>query len=136
MITGSCLCGSIKYEISCPLEFVRNCHCSMCRRLHGAAFASWGGVSKASFRYLSGEDSVKTYPSSGVMDRMFCVHCGSSFLAYFHEEPKTIYMAMGNLDGSPELPPGYHFFVGSKADWIEICDGLPQWEAWPTAEKA
>jgi len=49
-----------------------------------------------------------------------------------NEEPELIYMAMGNLDGNPECPPGYHFFVGSKADRIEICDGLPQWEEWPT----
>jgi hypothetical protein len=92
----------------------------MCRRLHGAAFASWGRVSKASFRYVSGEDNVKIYHSSEVMDRMFCIHCGSSFLSYFKEEPEVI----------------YHFFVGSKADWIEICDGLPQWEEWPKEESA
>jgi hypothetical protein len=70
--------------------------------LHGAAFASWGRVSKASFRYVSGEDNVKIYHSSEVMDRMFCIHCGSSFLSYFKEEPEVIYMAMGNLDGNPK----------------------------------
>ena len=134
MITGRCECGKVRFETTDTIGDFSHCHCSMCRRLHGAAFASWGGVSKASFRYRSGEDSVKTYHSSELMDRMFCMHCGSSFLSFFKEEPEMIYLAMGILDGNPEHPPGYHFFVGSKVDWIDICDGLPQWEEWPEGD--
>lgn len=52
----------------------------------------------------------------------------------FKQEPKMIYMAMGNLDGDPDHPPAYHSFVDSKANWIEICDGLPQWKEWPKEE--
>jgi len=38
MLRGSCLCGEVKYEIDGSLRDVRNCHCSMCRKAHGAAF--------------------------------------------------------------------------------------------------
>ncbi len=52
----------------------------------------------------------------------------------FKQEPEMIDMAMGNLDGDADHPPGYHFFVDSKADWVEICDGLPPWGGMPKEE--
>lgn len=131
MITGRCECGRVRYEANAAIEDFNHCHCSMCRRLHGAAFASWGGLLKESFRYVSGETDVRVYASTDAIDRMFCTHCGSSFLSDFKAEPDRLYVAMGTVDGDPECPPGYHFFVGSKAPWIEIGDGLPQWQEWP-----
>ena len=44
MATGSCLCGSIRYTLDRPIEEIDHCHCSMCRRFHGAAFATYGRV--------------------------------------------------------------------------------------------
>jgi hypothetical protein len=40
MLRGSCLCGGVRYEISGALSKALNCHCSMCRKAHGAAFRS------------------------------------------------------------------------------------------------
>ena len=37
---GSCLCGSVRYEIAASLENAEYCHCSMCRKAHGAAFSA------------------------------------------------------------------------------------------------
>ena len=131
MISGRCECGRVRFEADAPIQDFSHCHCSMCRRLHGAAFASWAGIPKNSFRYVSGEDSVSVYSSSGSLDRKFCSNCGSSFRSDMKDEPEVVYLAMGNLDGDPERPPGYHFFVASKAPWIDIGDGLPQWDEWP-----
>jgi len=50
------------------------------------------------------------------------------------EEPQEAYLTMGTVDGNPDLPPGYHFFVASKAPWIEINDGLPQYDEWPPGD--
>ena len=49
MIVGRRECGRIKYQIDSVITDFSHCHCSQCRRLHGAAFASFGGVEKASF---------------------------------------------------------------------------------------
>ena len=43
-------------------------------------------------------------------------------------EPDDCYVTMGTMDGDPPRPAGYHIFVGSKAEWYEICDDLPQFE--------
>ena len=39
---GLCLCGSIKYAVDKIEPKMGHCHCSMCRKFHGAAFATFG----------------------------------------------------------------------------------------------
>jgi len=131
MIKGGCQCGAVRFQADGPVDDFSHCHCSMCRRLHGAAFVSWAGIEQGGFRYLSGAEDVTVYASSEMIDRSFCRRCGSSFLACMKTEPDRLYIALGTIDGDPDLPPGYHFFVGSKAPWFDIADGLPQYEAWP-----
>ena len=64
MLEGGCLCGEVRYAVDGEIGQVSHCHCSMCRRIHGAAFGTYGAVPKENFRWVSGADSVKTYPSS------------------------------------------------------------------------
>ena len=52
MIAGRCECSKIKYQIDSVITDFSHCHCSQCR-LHGAAFASFGAVEKASFAHCA-----------------------------------------------------------------------------------
>ena len=131
MITGRCECGKVHYEVDGEIADFSHCHCSQCRRLHGAAFASFGGVPRDKFRYVSGEPDLKTYASSETSDRVFCGNCGSNILGDVASEPDEHYIAMGTVDGNPKCPPGYHQYVGSKAPWYEISDGLPAYDTVP-----
>ena len=131
MIKGKCECGRVQYEVAAEITDFSHCHCSQCRRLHGAAFASFGGVPRNKFRYVSGEPDLKTYASSEEIDRVFCGNCGSNILADFKPEPDELYITLGTVIGDPECPPGYHQFVGSKAPWFQICDDPPQHDEWP-----
>ena len=130
MIEGGCLCGEVRYAIDGEIGQVSHCHCSMCRRIHGAAFGSYGAVPKENFRWVSGTESVKTYPSSGTLERTFCSNCGSTLQAILLTEPDVVYAALGALDGDPKLESAIHIFVGSKAPWHEITDDLPQYDTW------
>src|SRR5207249_145423 len=38
-VGGSCLCGDVAFELV-PGDWMGHCHCSMCRKAHGAAFAT------------------------------------------------------------------------------------------------
>jgi len=134
VITGHCECGSVKYQIQGEISDFSHCHCSQCRRLHGAAFASFACVSRKDFGYLSGEPQLETYASSNTHDRVFCRRCGSNILVALDTEPDVFYVAMGTVNGDPELPTGYHIFVGSKAPWHSINDGLKQHEEFPDEE--
>jgi len=131
MITGRCECAKVRYEVDGEVEDFSHCHCSICRRLHGAAFASWGGVSRNAFRFVCGENDLKAYAYSERSDSLFCKHCGSRVLVDFKTEQDRLYVAMGTVDGDVKCPPGYHQFVGSKASWFKIHDDLPQHDAWP-----
>jgi hypothetical protein len=62
---------------------------------------------------------------------VFCGNCGSNILVDLASEPDELYIAMGTVDGDPECPPGYHIYVGSKAPWYEISDGLPVYDTVP-----
>jgi hypothetical protein len=76
MLSGSCLCGGVRFEITGPLDRATHCHCSMCRKAHGAAFGSYGGLQVRDFRWTSGEELVAAYRSSPEVTRTFCKRCG------------------------------------------------------------
>ena len=115
MIKGRCECGKVEYEVSGKITGFSHCHCSQCRPLHGAAFATFGGVKRNHFRYLSGESSIKIYTSSQTNDRIFCDNCGSNILVDYKPEQDFLYIAMGTVENLPDFPPAYHQFVDSKA---------------------
>ena len=131
MITGRCACGKVRYEVKGELKEFCHCHCSICRRIHGAAFATWGEVLRDEFRYLSGENHLTVYSYSDRSDSIFCDNCGSTVLVDFKAEVDKLYITMGTVDGDVKCPPGFHQFAGSKAPWYEICDDLPQYDGWP-----
>ena len=131
MITGFCECRRIRFEVDADIEDFSHCHCSQCRRLHGAAFATFAGVPREKFRYVSGENDIKVYASSNDHDRVFCASCGSNILVDLADEPASLYLSMSTIEGDPPRPTGYHIYVGSKAAWHEITDDLEQYDTEP-----
>lgn len=125
---GFCECRAVNFEVDSEIEDFSHCHCSQCRRLHGAAFATFAGVKRIAMKYTSGEDKVSRYDSSGDHQRYFCGICGSNVGVTVDDEPDMIYLSMSAIDGDPPRPPAYHIFVGSKAPWHEITDDAPQHE--------
>ena len=76
MNAGACLCGALRYEVEGPFNNLMHCHCSMCRKHHGAPFATFVGASSKGFRWISGEGAAVEYPSSASGRRRFCGVCG------------------------------------------------------------
>ena len=127
-LKGSCLCGGITYEIKAPLTEVINCHCSMCRKAHGAAFRTRASVKTSDFEFLSGEELLTYYESSIGEWRSFCSICGSNMITKFSRFPDVYGFALGTLDTDPEVRIERHVFTRYKAPWHEITDNLPQIE--------
>jgi hypothetical protein len=124
---GSCLCGSVQYELDGQFEVMSHCHCSMCRKHHGAAFATFVTVPLHGFRWISGEDVLSTYQSSAYGKRTFCSKCGS-VMPVVEPDTGVVFCPAGNLDGQLGIQPQSHGFLGSKASWHTIADALPQHE--------
>jgi hypothetical protein len=129
VIRGSCLCGTVSYEITGSPELVGHCHCSICRKSHGAAFATWMIINPDEFRWTAGEEFVQGYSSSSNRERCFCKKCGSPLAA--SHSGKVSEVVLGTVDDDPGMRPREHIFVKSKAPWYEISDALPQYEEWP-----
>ena len=118
MTQGVCLCGRVQYEFTAPFQMMLHCHCSMCRKHHGAAFATFVSAPLAAFRWIAGEKEIGRYQSSAQGGRAYCTHCGSIAPVLMPEAGFAIAPA-GNLEGDPGIRPRGHMFVGSKAPWYE-----------------
>jgi hypothetical protein len=128
MNEASCLCGQVKWEIEGPYEWMSHCHCSRCRKAHGAAFATYVAAPVKTFR-LRGAEHVVRWESSPGFFRCFCGVCGSVVPGDAFGE--QIFVPAGNFTSDPGARPLMHIFVASKAPWIEIADSLPRFEAYP-----
>jgi hypothetical protein len=131
VLSGGCLCGRVKYEIHGDLFMAAYCHCSMCRRAHGAASRPRSLVWSKDFRWIRGRESVADYTSSPGVHRTFCRHCGSPMIAFADRHPTILNLPLGTLDEDPGIRPQAHWHVASKAPWFEITDDLPQYPGFP-----
>ncbi|MDY7549250.1 GFA family protein [Pseudomonas veronii] len=121
---GSCLCGAIQFETLSRPKALSHCHCSQCRKSHGAAFASYASVPRADRRLAQGEDRITSYASSESVLRQFCAQCGSTL---FWSKTKGhhadwISIALGTFDTSFTSDKQKHIEVASKAPWYKIQD--------------
>ena len=132
MNKGACLCGDISWEIDGELTMMANCHCSMCRKVHGGAFGTYVGVEAESFRWTAGADHIQRYESSPDGHRPFCPRCGSLVVIEAPDRGQ-VFMPAGNLEGDLGRPLDSHIFVDSKAPWYEITDSAPQFSTYPPA---
>lgn len=115
MIRGSCQCDAVAFESPGPQLFFAHCHCSWCRRAHGAGYVTWVGVPEATFRLVRGQRELRWYESSRRSRRGFCSSCGSTLFFATEAAPGEIHLAAGNivegLSGSPQA----HVFVEQRA---------------------
>ena len=128
-IEGSCLCGRVRYRISGKLHAASHCHCSMCRRQHGAVFATYAGFDPGEFRWVAGEEQVSLFEPSPQGGWCFCSECGSSLAGT--ENGRVTSITLATVDGDPGIRPESHIFTGSRAHWHDITDALPQFDEWP-----
>ncbi len=134
-VTGSCLCGAVAFAIDGALSPVQYCHATRCRKSTGAAFAAEVAVDASSFRWVRGEDLVRTWEAPLLREpppyrRAFCSTCGSP-LPLPLEGTTMIVMHAGLLDGDPPIAPAWHAFVAEKAGWHAIADALPRFDQRP-----
>jgi hypothetical protein len=125
MLTGSCLCGGVRYEIDGRIGPFGYCHCVSCRKGQGGPFVTSAPVRTKYFRVVAGADLVTDYESSPGKLRCFCRTCGSPVWARFPARPDEIRIRLGLLNEDPGRRPLVHVWVGEKAPWFDITDDLP-----------
>ena len=128
-IEGGCLCGRVRYRINGRLFDADHCHCSMCRRQHGAAFATYADFRPGDFEWVSGRELLKIYQPESGGGWCFCGECGSTLAGTTDGEVTSV--ALGSVEGDPGTRPQAHIFAGSMACWYDITDDLPQFDQRP-----
>jgi len=128
-INGSCFCGAVKYEINGTLKDAISCHCSMCRKAFSSQASAFARLNPDEFSWLSGENLLSTYESKTGAGIQFCSKCGSTLCGI--NDGKVIGVTLGCVEGNPKIEIEKHIFVGSKAAWEIIPEGVPQYEEWP-----
>ena len=123
---GSCLCGTIRYAIRGELGPIVLCHCTQCRKAQGTAFATNAPVKAADFAIVAGATVLAAYESSPGKRRHFCRNCGSPIMSTRDEVPGVVRVRIGTLDSRVDALATAHIYAGSKAEWCEIRDDLPQ----------
>jgi len=126
MLTGSCLCGRVRFEIHGKPGPFGYCHCKMCQRANGTAFSANVPVRSKYLKWIGGRDTIAEYESSPGQFRAFCSRCGSPVYSRRDAAPDAFRIRLGTVDGDPERRSVGHFWVSSKAVWLELADGLPQ----------
>lgn len=128
MASGSCQCGALRFSVELPSKWVAHCHCSMCRRAHGAAFVTWVGIDETRARIEDSRHTLRWYASSPGAERGFCSRCGSMLFFRSRRWAGELHLVLANFDEPVDRAPQAHVFYASHVDWVALdpADGLPR----------
>jgi len=132
--TGSCICGSVRYEISGELLNFFHCYCGRCRKSTGTGHASNLILKPDAAAFTAGEDLLGSYkvPDAKRYRTVFCTSCGSP-LPRVAPDLSIAVIPAGSLDSHPEIEPTGRIFCGSKEGWACNTAGIPAWDQYPEA---
>ena len=126
---GSCLCGGITYEVSQLDTPISHCSCQTCRKAHAAAFNTAAGVKHSNFRWVRGQELLKSFESSKGKLRFFCSNCGTHLIAQRTEQEHVV-LRVATLDESPQQMPEFHIFKSHEVSWLDYAAEIPAYSEW------
>jgi hypothetical protein len=126
-LTGGCLCGGVRFEVSEPLVSAGYCHCTRCQRRTGTAASVQGRIVPGSLRIVSGKELLRSFAPTDGFPKVFCSVCGSALWSQSPDDPDVISIRLGTFDRDPGVRLTYRQFVAYAAPWEPIPDdGLPR----------
>ncbi len=128
MYKGSCLCGSIQFTLDGGVTDIIHCHCSLCRKASGSAYATNGFVDAEGLTVTDADGTLTFYESSEGKRKYFCKTCGAPIYSSNAQSPQRYRLRLGALDSDISERPISHNFVTSKANWDDLGAELPHYE--------
>lgn len=123
---GGCFCGAVQFTASFPSKWCAHCHCSMCRKTHGAGYVTWAGFEEDQVVFTRGEDILTWFDSSEEAQRGFCNTCGSSMFFRSQRWAGELHIALGCIDGDIDRQPEANVFFDRHVSWMPIDRTLKQ----------
>ena len=123
LLSGGCLCGRVRFEVTEPLVRAGYCHCTRCQRRTGTAASVQARVPSGAFRLLAGDDALGRFePGDGGFHKVFCTGCGAALWSEAPDDPDVRSVRLGAIDGDPGLRPTFRQFTAYAAPWEPIPD--------------
>jgi hypothetical protein len=119
-VEGGCLCGAIRYRISGSPFAAEYCHCSICQKTTGSAFANWMDFKQEQLTWSAGKPHE--YRSSENVRRGFCPECGSTLSFRDTRYPGYATLTIASLDDPNQVRPTRHIYTDSQLKWLVIND--------------
>lgn len=120
VLKGGCQCGAIRFEVTGPLTHTSICHCRMCQKAFGNAFAPFTSVRGTDFRWTKVEP--KRFQSSNFVRRGFCPECGTPLT---YEEPGGFSVATGAFDHPGQFTPSIQWGMEGRLPWMDVVNSIP-----------
>jgi len=125
-LSGECFCGAVTYEVFGKLRDARSCHCSRCRKAFSSQASAYALVDPSEFKWISGEELLTSYIGENGAGLKFCSKCGSTLCGIVDGAVHGV--TLGCVNGDPDIEIGQHIFVGSKAPWEVVPEGVLTFE--------
>ncbi|RUO51045.1 aldehyde-activating protein [Pseudidiomarina aquimaris] len=127
---GSCLCGTVRFEIKGEFDSFFLCHCKHCQKDTGSAHAANLFSQSAKLNWQAGQEAVTSFtlPQSR-HSKSFCKHCGSALPNTQNEA--LLVVPAGCLDTEVKVKPTGHLFTSSRATWEAKLSNAPEYEGLP-----
>ena len=123
---GACLCGAVRFAAALPSKWVAHCHCTYCRRAHGAPFVTWAGFAADQVDIDDAGAALHWYESSKAALRGSCARCGSPMLFKSARWPGELHIARALFEDALDKAPSVHVFFESHVPWVSVDDELPK----------
>ena len=121
--TGGCLCGGVRFEFTGEPLNAGYCHCTRCQKRTGSAVSAQARIDGRRFRWLQGEELVKTWRhADGGFEKGFCTECGAHLFSRNPDNPDQMTIRMSAFDEDPGVRPSWRAYVAYAAPWEPIPD--------------
>lgn len=131
MVKGSCLCGSIEYEVELIQGKVFNCHCRFCRKAHGADYVTVALAKASTLKITDNGGTLKEHRNAIGGLRAFCLECGTRLMNYAPDKESYFSVTLSTIDTPVDVKPVAHVNTESKASWCTPYAGIPSFEGIP-----
>ena len=128
-LEGGCYCGRVRYRARSVFD-AGYCHCSVCRRIHGAPVVAWIAVPERDFVLRQG--TPRAFHSSTEGTRYACAECGTHLYYTDTREPppgagsRLVSVYLTTLDEPGIVRPRIHQWWNDHLPWFETRDDLPR----------
>jgi len=119
-VAGGCLCGAVRFEADLPSKWCAHCHCSVCRKAHGAGYVTWVGFDKSRTRIIEDDGQLQWYASSAEAQRGFCRQCGSTMFFRSERWAGELHIVLACFDDAIDREPQANVCFDTHVEWMPV----------------